>query len=53
MRGFYKAGMKTTPRFWDGIGVSGSRNGTLDPNPVTDSYSLDGTGCVMLMLFLL
>ena len=31
MRGFYKAGTKTTPRFRDGVGVSGSRNGTLDP----------------------
>ena len=31
MRGFYKAGTKMTPRFRDGIGVPGSRNGTLDP----------------------
>ena len=31
VRGFYKAETKTTPRFWDGIDVSGSRNGTLDP----------------------
>ena len=30
MRGFYKAGTETTPRFRDGIGVSRSRNGTLD-----------------------
>ena len=32
VRGFYKAGTKMTPRFRDGIGVSGSRNGTLDPD---------------------
>jgi len=31
MRGFYKAGTKMTPHFRDRIGVSGSRNGTLDP----------------------
>ena len=31
VRGFYKMGTKTTPRFRDGIGVFGSRNGTLDP----------------------
>jgi len=31
VRGFYKAGTKMTPRFRVGIGVSGSRNGTLDP----------------------
>jgi len=35
VRGFYTAGTKTTPSFRDGIGASGSRNGTLDPNPVT------------------
>jgi len=32
VRGFYKAGTKMTPRFRDGIGVPGSRNGTLDPD---------------------
>ena len=31
VRGFYTAGTKTTPSFRDGIGASGSRNGTLDP----------------------
>ena len=31
VRGFYKAGTKTTPCFRDGIVVSRSRNGTLDP----------------------
>ena len=31
VRSFYKAGTKMTPRFRDGVGVSGSRNGTLDP----------------------
>ena len=35
VRGFYTAGTKTTPSFRDRIGASGSRNGTLDPNPVT------------------
>jgi hypothetical protein len=28
----YKAGTKMTPHFRDGIGVPGSRNGTLDPD---------------------
>ena len=32
VRGFYKTGTKTTPRFRDRIGVFGSRNGTLDPD---------------------
>ena len=32
VRGFYKAGTKMTPCFRDGIGVPGSRNGTLDPD---------------------
>jgi hypothetical protein len=32
VRGFYKAGMKMTPRFRDGIGVPRLRNGTLDPD---------------------
>ena len=31
VRGFCKAGTKKTLRFWDRISVSGSRNGTLDP----------------------
>ena len=39
MRGFYKARTKTTPRFRDGISVSGSRNGTLDPESC--DYGLD------------
>ena len=32
VRGFYKVGTKMTPHFQDEIGVSGSRNGTLDPD---------------------
>ena len=32
VRSFYKAGTKMTPRFRDGIDVSGSRNDTLDPD---------------------
>ena len=32
VRGFYKVGTKMTPHFRDGINVSGSRNGTFDPN---------------------
>jgi len=31
VRDFYKTGTKTTLYFQDGIGVSGSRNSTLDP----------------------
>jgi len=32
VRGFYKVGTKMTLHFQDEIGVSGSRNGTLDPD---------------------
>ena len=32
VRCFYRAGTKMSPRFMDGIGVSGLRNATLDPN---------------------
>ena len=42
MRGFYKAGTKMTPRFRDGIDVSGSRNGTL--NPDFSNYGLNFSG---------
>ena len=42
VRGFYKAETKTTPCFWDGIDVSGSRNGTL--NPDFSNYGLNFSG---------
>ena len=43
VRDFYKAGTKTPPYFRDGISVSRSRNGTLDPESYDyDWYSFDG-----------
>jgi len=39
VRGFYKAEMKMTSRFRDGIGVFVMRNGTLDPDLC--DYALD------------
>ena len=44
VRGFYRAGTKMTPHFRDGIGVSGSRNGTLDPESC--DYGIEGHAVV-------
>ena len=43
VRDFYKAGTKMHPYFRDGISVSRSRNGTLDPKSYDyDWYTFDG-----------